>query len=249
MIIKKFLLKKIKWIYRNIYRPYVPEVWQWKFLSFISGRRIRGKNSYISPTVQMTGASNISIGFNSSVGEFTWLNVNNKIIGDIAISIGDNCFIGRRNFFSSGKNITISDYALTAIDCKFLCANHMVENPMLPYIASGVTFSDSIYVGVNCHFGAGAVVLGNVVIGHGSIVGTNSLVTKNVPPFSIVVGNPAKVIRRYSFLKQVWIDASEIMESDLVNNLTEVEYLNALKKSHPKIYMPLSAAGHNFGDV
>jgi acetyltransferase-like isoleucine patch superfamily enzyme len=197
----------------------------------------------------MTGAAKIAVGSNTSIGENTWLNVNKRQEGAFAITIGENCFIGRRNFFTSGRKIVIRDYALTAIDCKFICANHVSDNPLLPYIASGVTYSDSIYVGVNCFFGAGATVLGNVSIGHGSVIGANALVTKDIPPFSIVVGSPARVLRRYSFSRQSWVNSDKISEADLLENPDEASYLAQLKATHPKIFLPLPAAGSNFGNI
>lgn len=246
---KAYFLNILKFIYHRFYRRYVSVKWQWRFISWISSSCLTGKGCYIHPSVHMTGAEKISIGSNTSIGEHTWLNVNKKQDGEYAITIGDNCFIGRRNFFTSGSKIVIRDYALTAIDCKFICANHVSDNPLLPYIASGVSYADSIYVGVNCFFGAGATVLGNISIGHGSVIGANCLVTKDIPPFSVVVGSPARVLRRYSFSNQSWINADQITEADLLENPDEISYLAKLKESHPSIFLPLPAAGRNFGNI
>ena len=167
----------------------------------------------------------------------------------MSIIIGDNCFIGRRNLFTLGKRIIIRDYALTAIDCKFICANHVSENHLLPYIASGFTKTDSIYVGANCFFGAGVTVLGNVTIEHGSVIGANSLITKDIPHCRIVIGNPARILRRYIFTKQSWIAANYIQETDLLENPDEATYLTILKGRHPDIAMPLPVANSNFGNI
>lgn len=204
---------------------------------------------YLHSSVQMLGASNVAIGDNSCVSEQTWLNVNHRNQGEIAIQIANNCFIGRRNFFSSGKKIEIGSYVLTTIDCKFVCSSHITDNPLVPYIASGTTSDETIRVGANCFFGAGAMVLGNVSIGHGSVIGANCLVIGDVPPFSIVVGSPAKILRRYSFSRQSWIDIDAVTEDDLENNPNEADYLDMLMKSHPLISMPLIAAGSDLGDL
>ena len=245
----KYLFDTLRFINKKIYKPYMPNILKWRITSLFSGKCHKGKGSYIHPSAHMTGVKYINIGINTCIGEDTWLNVNNRMKGKYSIKIGDNCFIGRRNFFTSGKNITIGDYALTAIDCKFICANHVSENPLLPYIASGVSYSDSIYVGTNCFFGAGVTVIGNISIGHGSVLGANALITKDIPPFSIVIGNPARVLRRYSFSKQKWIDANQIQDKDLLDNPDEETYLKILKETHPKIAMPLPAAGSNFGNI
>jgi acetyltransferase-like isoleucine patch superfamily enzyme len=217
--------------------------------SLLSKGCSKGHGVYLHQTVQMLGASNVAIGNNTCIGEQTWINVNNRTADEIAISIGNNCFIGRRNFFTSGKNIKIGDYALTAVDCKFICSTHIADNPFVPYITSGTTLDGSICVGANCFFGAGAMVLGNVVIGYGSVIGAGSLVTKDVPPFSLVVGSPAKILRRYSFSKQIWIDVDLVTEDDLKDMPSEGTYLEILRNNFSAIAMPVIAAGSDLGNL
>ena len=59
-------------------------------------------------------------------------------------------------------------------------------------------FSDNtpVVVGVNCYFGLGAKILGAVKIGNNVTVGANAVVTKDIPPYSLAVGNPCRVIRK-----------------------------------------------------
>ena len=244
----KIIKEKLRLCYRNV-RPYIPATWQWWILSCFAGKCSKGNGVYIHPSVQMLGAAHIRIGSNTCLSERCWLNVNKRKKDQFNIKIGENCFIGRNNFFSSGNQIVLADYVLTTIDCKFICANHIVDNPFVPYIASGVTDADSIYVGVNCFIGAGAVVLGNVSIGHGSVIGANTLVTKDVPPFSQVIGSPGKVVRRYSFEKKAWVNAGEVSEADLESIPKETTYLMLIKNTHPKIFMPLVATGTSFGNI
>lgn len=70
---------------------------------FVSLRRqgliTKGKRSYIHPSVQILGLANVNVGSNSVISQDTWLNVNHRNESKIAIHIGNNCFIGRRNFF------------------------------------------------------------------------------------------------------------------------------------------------------
>ena len=56
------------------------------------------------------------------------------------------------------------------------------------HVSGPITIEDGVWIG------AGAIVLANVTVGRKSIVGAGAIVTKDVPPFSIVAGNPAKVI-------------------------------------------------------
>jgi tetrahydrodipicolinate N-succinyltransferase len=97
-------------------------------------------------------------------------------------------------------------------------------------------------------FGAGVSVIGNIKIGHGCIIGAGSLVNKDIPPFSIAVGSPCKVIKRFDFLNKKWIN---INEYSLENNLLipdEAAYLERLKKLNPKINMPILATTKKYGN-
>ncbi|MHC5716806.1 MAG: DapH/DapD/GlmU-related protein, partial [Nostoc sp.] len=57
------------------------------------------------------------------------------------------------------------------------------------------TLKNGIYIGRDCWLGAGACILAGVQIGDGAVVGAMSVVTKNVEPYAVVVGNPAKQIK------------------------------------------------------
>ena len=58
-----------------------------------------------------------------------------------------------------------------------------------------VCYAKPVTIGNDCWFGANVVICPGVTIGEGAVVGANSTVTKDVPPYTIVVGNPAKVIK------------------------------------------------------
>jgi acetyltransferase-like isoleucine patch superfamily enzyme len=213
---------------------------------YFSKKASLGRNAYVHSSVQILGAENVTIGDFSCISEYTWFNVNHRRKNTVAIRIGDNCFIGRRNFFSSGKRIEIGSYVLTTIDCKFICSAHVTNDPLIPYLASGTTSDHAIRVGANCVFGAASTILGNIDIGHGSVIGAHTLVVKSVPPFSMVVGNPGRILRRYSFSKRAWIDIDKLLEEDLRSNPDEVAYLDLLRKNYPRIPMPLIAAGSDW---
>ena len=208
-----------------------------------------GENTYIDKSVQILGKSHIKIGNNTIVSEDSWLNVNHKDISVKHIVIGNNCYVGKRNFFSSGQQIVLGDYCMTGIDCKFLGSDHKFDNPMSPYITTGTTVDNVIYIGHNVWIGANVIVVGNVSIGHGSIIGAGSLVTKDIPPFSLVVGSPARVIKRYDFTLNEWISIGDfnLSSEELIPN--EKEYLEALENKVPRIFLPLQASSRRFGDL
>ena len=212
-------------------------------------KRKVGKHTFIDQTVNVYGWQHVKIGDNSLIGEMTWLNVNHRAPGFDHIIIGDNCYIGRRNLISSAKQVIIKDYVMTNNDCKFLGSNHLFQDPMMPYISTGTTSTASMYIGANVWVGAGAIVLGGVTIGHGSVIGAGSVVTKDIPPFSVAVGNPCQVIKRYDPLQKKWLKVGDFDKSVEAQLPSEEEYLSLLKKNKPSIVMPVYAATSSKGDL
>lgn len=221
-------------------------------LSFLQGVRGRFalfgryRNSFIASDVRMIGISNIQIGKNVAIGRGSWLNVNDRSSQTVALSIGNNSFIGVQNCFNVGRSIVIRDYCLTAMNCAFIGSAHRYEDPMMAYSLTGTTLDGEIYVGANCFFGYGAQVIGNVRIGHGCVIGAGAFVRKDVPPFSLVVGNPAKVIKRFDFSAKKWVAWPT---DHLAEGPSEEEYIEHLRQEHGFVIHAISAAAGHFGDV
>jgi acetyltransferase-like isoleucine patch superfamily enzyme len=208
-----------------------------------------GPGSYIDETAQVLGWQRVRIGHHTVVGEGTWINVNHRDGTEPAVTIGDNCFIARRNFFSAGARIKIGDYCLTGPDCHFIGAGHDFASPFVPYLQGEVARDSIIEVGANCWFGSSVIVLENVHIGFGSVVGAGALVTRDCPPFSLVVGSPARVIKRFDTQRRAWVPVDEYpAESDGLLP-SEAEYLSDLRARYPAIKGAFAASGKAFGDL
>lgn len=218
-------------------------------LSWHFRRRHTGAGSYVDRSAHVLGWRSVRIGNNSVVSADCWFNVNNRSSTATQISIGDFCHLGRRNLLSPGQSLRLGDYCLTGPDCRFLGSDHIFDNPFLPYVASGAKQVAVIEVGPNCWFGAGVVVMGNVRIGHGSVIGALTLVTKDIPPFSLVVGNPARVIKRYSVDQQAWVPAQALLPQEEQALPSEETYLEILRESRSSIIMPVAAASKRMGDL
>ena len=94
-----------------------------------------------------------------------------------------------------GAGIVIEDDVLIGSGVHFYTVNHRFEDVERPIIEQGHTRSREISLKRGCWIGANAILLPGVTIGENSVIGAGSVVTKSVPPFSIAVGNPARVIR------------------------------------------------------
>jgi len=88
-----------------------------------------------------------------------------------------------------GRDVRIAAYAIINT------ADHAFDNPLLPirkqgYVCAPVIIEDDVWIGAHVTINKG------VTIGRGSVIGAGSIVTKSIPPFSVAVGNPCRVIRR-----------------------------------------------------
>lgn len=119
-------------------------------------------------------AGNIELGFRSTLGK------NNYLVGDV--KIGKYCQVGAYVAFHSASHPT-----------KFLTTyiNARLFNGDLANLKS----ISPIEIGHDVWIGHGVTILSGVKVGSGSIIGAGSIVTKDIPPYSVVVGNPARVLK------------------------------------------------------
>ncbi|WP_211150546.1 DapH/DapD/GlmU-related protein [Novosphingobium sp. HR1a] len=205
--------------------------------------------SLVGKHSQVLGWRSVKLGRNAVVGDGAVLNVNHRGRNSVQIAVGHSSFVGARSFFSPAELIEIGAFALVGIDCKFLGAGHLYSDPMKPYIATGTSTEGRMVIGTNCWLGVGVTVLGSVTIGHGSVIGANSFVRSNIPPFSIAIGDPARVIRRYDPIGRDWV-ATDQFTPEMDAALPDPEsYLAALEAQHPNLAIPVLAAGPSQGDL
>jgi len=110
------------------------------------------------------------------------------------IVIGKNTILFKYVFIVSRDSIIIGDNCLLAEFSSIRDSNHTFANPTIPIIQQGFD-SAGILIAEDVWVGRCATVLKGVKIGEHTVIGANSVVTKNVPPMSIAVGVPAKVIK------------------------------------------------------
>ncbi len=112
-------------------------------------------------------------GYNIEIGENFYMNVNCVILDCAKVTFGDNVFI--------------------APNCGFYTAGHPLDSKRRN---QGLEYAYPITVGNNVWIGGGVTVLPGVTIGDNCVIGAGSVVTKDIPPFSLAVGNPCRVIRK-----------------------------------------------------
>ena len=197
------------------------------------------KSLYMGKNVHIVGTNAIDLGSNVVISENTWINVNHRDKKERQFVVGNNVLIGKNNFFSVGKRIELGDYFFSSKDCKFLGASHVPE-PMAPYSSNKVTEKNCITIGTNVFVGAGSAIIGDVTIGYGVIIGGDSVITKDIPPLSIAVGNPARIIKRYDLKNKTWFPATKMVDLEYPS---ESEYVrDYLKEDNRQLYNYIYAA-------
>jgi len=93
-------------------------------------------------------------------------------------------------------NITIEDLVLIGSGVHIYTANHEFTDPEQPIFSQGHKPVQPVVVCKGSWIGANAIILPGVTVGQNSVVGAGSVVTIDVPPFTVVAGQPAKVIKR-----------------------------------------------------
>lgn len=112
-------------------------------------------------------------GYNTTVGDNFFMNVNGKLMDSGKITIGNNVFI--------------------APDVCIVTEEHAMD---VAQRLEGLEYTHPVTIGDNVWICTGAIVLPGVTIGANSVIGAGSVVTKDIPPNSLAVGNPCRVIRQ-----------------------------------------------------
>ena len=110
------------------------------------------------------------------------------------VTIGKWVFIGRDTIIASKNLVTIGDYTIFAPNCYVIDHEHGFSKSDV--ILNQKSLLKETKIGRDCYLGTGAIVLGGISIGDGSVIGANSVVTHDVPSYEIWAGNPAKFIKR-----------------------------------------------------
>jgi acetyltransferase-like isoleucine patch superfamily enzyme len=143
-------------------------------------------------------ATQIKIGNDVIIGKDTLFHIVDDA-KDVKLIIDDNCTIGARSVISAKNLIHIERDVMIATSVLIQDHQHAHSRSDLPIRAQGITQGGRIRIEQGCWIGQGAVIVcneGEIVIGRNSVVAANSVVGRNVPPHSVVVGNPGIVIRK-----------------------------------------------------
>ncbi len=160
------------------------------------------------PTVALYGEQYMRIGDNVVVGPYCTLSAGvmpgHVPDHDPVVTIGDDVLIGRGSGVVGHRSVTIGDGVFTGHNVYVTDANHGYQNV---HETIGRQFSEPrpVVVGAGSWLGHGTVVLPGAQVGEHVAIGAASVVTGALPSYSVAVGNPARVIRRYDTEREEWI--------------------------------------------
>jgi len=140
-----------------------------------------GDNTFIGPVVDYAGIKYNPI---VRIGDGTWVGKNCSIAAIYGV------YIGKNVLFAGQVHITDHSHGYELID--------------IPISSQKLISKGPIEIEDQCWLGFGCEILSGVHIGKHSVVAAHSVVTKDVPPYSVVAGIPAKIIKRYNIETKCW---------------------------------------------
>jgi acetyltransferase-like isoleucine patch superfamily enzyme len=186
------LKKFVHWMLVSDARP---RLWVELFINPFVHKR--GKGSTIRRVrLDVLPFNKFSLGKKSTIEDFSTIN---NGVGDVFI--GDNTLIGINNVIIGP--VSIGNNVIFAQNIVLSGLNHAYRDINIPIVQQKVTVAP-IVVEDDCWIAANSVITAGVTIGKHSVVAGGSVVTKSVPPYSVVAGNPAKIIRQYDSKTERW---------------------------------------------
>ena len=119
--------------------------------------------------------------------------------GAARIRIGAGSFLNLGVMVAATELVEIGEHCMFANGCFVTDANHRFDDPGKPVPWQGFTSKGPTRIGSNVWFGANVVVTSGVTIGERCVIGANSVVTADIPPFSIAAGAPARVLKQIEY--------------------------------------------------
>ncbi len=150
-----------------------------------------GEHVFVYPLAKIIRAENMTIDDFSRIGDYTYIDAGKKVeIGKytmitwhVVIEGGAETFIGNRVFIGPGAKLLTSTYALHGY-----YSNEFLPAETRAFQYGNIRIKDDAYIGAN------AVIMPGVTIGEGAVVGANAFVSRDLEPWGIYVGSPARKV-------------------------------------------------------
>lgn len=177
---------KFTWGIRSLlYRPFFKKI---------------GHLTYIGPPCFIEGVKNVTIG--NRVRIFPGIRLQTMEHG--SITIGDNTAIEQNVHITAAKEKLIIGKDVTILGNVFITnIDHKYEDISISVLEQGITVKETT-IDDGCFIGFGAAIQAGTKLGKHCIVGASSVVRGNFPDYSVIVGNPGKIIKTYNLITNTW---------------------------------------------
>ena len=164
--------------------------WAWLKLRW-RGRLETDGLCFVAPDVTLQIGPNAKL----RLGRWCWIGHGTKIrVHEGETSIGAKSVLGQECTISAFQRVSIGRECIVADRAMLIDFDHGVVEVERPIRLQGI-YKRDVSVGHNCWIGYGACILRGVTVGDNSVIGTSSVVTKDLPPNSVAAGLPARVLR------------------------------------------------------
>ena len=164
-----------------------------------------GTGTRLLKPMRLTNVQNIHIGNQVRINKFVFLLTVKLPGGPVPrLSIEDGCTIGHMNHITCVNEVKIGRRVLTADRVHISDNSHSFLDPTIPIRDQGVVSSGKVHIGDGSWIGENASLL-SCTIGKNCVVGSNAVVLGNIPDFSVVVGAPARIVRRFDVTSGTWV--------------------------------------------
>lgn len=163
-----------------------------------------GRGAFCAYPFRIDGAEWIEIGEKTFLQKGSWLYCG-KIDGiEPSLRLGRGCVFGYNNHITSVRDMVIGDFVLTANNVYISDNLHEYEDISRPIIQQPVRFKSAVSIGDGSWIGENVSIIG-ARIGKNCVIGANAVVTRDIPDYSVAVGIPAVVIRRFDTQLNKWV--------------------------------------------
>jgi acetyltransferase-like isoleucine patch superfamily enzyme len=159
-----------------------------------------GPGSRIAPPFRFYGLNQMSLGERVMIHRDCWIQTipGGGRENDAKLVIGSCAGIGMGAHISAAKQVLIEEYVLLARNVHIADHGHAFENIDVPIMKQGINRIAPVSIGRSTWLGQNVVVLPGVTIGKHCVIGASSVVNSSIPDFSVAVGAPARVVKRYN---------------------------------------------------
>jgi acetyltransferase-like isoleucine patch superfamily enzyme len=185
-----------------------------EIFNFILSKKFKraGKINF-SPDSFIRGHSHVEIGDHFSAGrnftleaitEHNGVKFNPRIVIKDYVEIHDFVHIGATHYIEIGNHVLMASRIFISDHNHGIYSGKDQTSPDTPPAQRPIDRDSQVIIEDNVWIGEGVAILPGVRIGKGCVIGANAVVTRDLPPFSIAAGNPARVIKRFNPVTRAW---------------------------------------------